>query len=113
MRRLTKRVLDHFRPSFVATVRERKKQYACLGVEVLEGRCVPATASGVLSGVAFIDADGNGVHAATEPVLPGVPVTLSGTTTQGGAFTPVTAITDGAGAFQFLNVLPGTYHLKA
>jgi cyclophilin family peptidyl-prolyl cis-trans isomerase len=83
-----------------------------LALEQLEDRLAPANASGMLSGTAFIDANGNGGFDPGEVTLPGVPVTLTGTTTQA---TPVsaTASTDGKGAFSFLNVLPGTYQLSA
>src|SRR5262245_61536521 len=92
----------------------RARLRARLAVEVLEDRSLPSgNASGVLSGVAFIDASGDGVHQANEPVLPGVPVTLAGTPSHGGDAVNVVATTDANGAFSFLNILPGTYHLSA
>ena len=82
-----------------------------LGVETLEDRCVPAgTATGMVSGVAFADFNGNHVHEAREVVLPGVHATLTGKTTLGSAVS-VSATTDANGAYSFLNVQPGTYQL--
>jgi cyclophilin family peptidyl-prolyl cis-trans isomerase len=84
-----------------------------LRFEQLEDRCVPsANFSGVISGTAFIDANSNGVLDPGETTLPGVSVTLSGSTNQG---TPVNVVatTDANGAFTFQNVLPGTYSVSA
>jgi cyclophilin family peptidyl-prolyl cis-trans isomerase len=80
-------------------------------LEALEDRSLLSVAgTGTVSGVVFVGAgDTPGANAA---VLPGVPVTLTGTTTLGGAVdTPAT--TGANGNYQFLNVLPGTYQVQA
>src|SRR5437870_1393647 len=84
-----------------------------LQLEGLEERALmTATASGVISGVAFADANANGKRDPGELGFSGLAVTLTGNTNQG---TPikVTASTDGDGAFSFLNVLPGSYQLSS
>jgi len=91
----------------------RRQRRARLELEVLENRTLlTATPSGTISGVAFVDVNNNGVREASEAKLPGIPVTLSGSTTTG---TPVNAstTTDGDGAYNFLFVLPGTYQITA
>jgi cyclophilin family peptidyl-prolyl cis-trans isomerase len=82
-------------------------------LEALEDRSLLATGlTGSISGTVFVDANANGVRAANEATLPGVPVTLTGTTTQGVA-ARATATTDANGGYQFLNVLAGTYQVQA
>src|SRR5262249_17001292 len=84
-----------------------------LELEYLENRCVPsANASGVISGFAFADTNNNGVFNSGEPTLPGLTLTLTGNTSQG---TPdgTTATTDATGAYNFANVLPGTYGISS
>ncbi|HEV2948596.1 MAG TPA: peptidylprolyl isomerase [Gemmataceae bacterium] len=84
-----------------------------LQLEALEDRCVPsANASGVISGLAFADTNNNGIFNSGEATLPGISLTLTGKTSQG---TPVstTTTTDAAGAYNFANVLPGTYGISS
>src|SRR5262249_43279297 len=83
-----------------------------LALEALEDRVVPANASGVFSGTAFIDVNGTGQFGAGDFVLPAQQITLTGTTVQG---TPISAVatSDANGSYTFLNVLPGTYQLSA
>jgi cyclophilin family peptidyl-prolyl cis-trans isomerase len=107
-------MLSRVKRFFQATpIRKASKQaYARLHIDVLEGRVVPATASGVVTGSAFIDANSNGVFDASELTIPGASITLTGTTTQSVAVN-VTAVTDANGAFRFDNVLPGNYQVQA
>jgi cyclophilin family peptidyl-prolyl cis-trans isomerase len=64
-----------------------------------------------LSGVAYIDAARTGAFQQGDPVLSGVPVTLTGTTYLGTMINPTTT-TDAHGAFQFTQVPNGTYQLS-
>ena len=56
------------------------------------------------------DLDGNGIQNAGEPGIPGVTVTLTGTT-GGGASVTLTTTTNGIGEYLFSNLQPGTYKL--
>lgn len=82
-------------------------------IELLEDRCVPATANfGTVTGVVFIDANGNGVKDKTEAVLPGVSVTLVGTSTstdpmKGNGAIKVTAVTNALGVYKITGVPEG------
>ena len=68
------------------------------------GELVP----GGISGRVYYDRDGDGVQNGTEPGLPGVTVTLSGTDTNGNTVSK-TAVTGPAGDYSFPNLAPGTY----
>lgn len=83
-----------------------------LGVEILEDRAVPADASGIVTGTAFLDANGNGVFDAADANVQGISVSLVGTTSQSTAIN-VTAVSDLNGNFKIDNILPGTYTLSA
>jgi cyclophilin family peptidyl-prolyl cis-trans isomerase len=84
-----------------------------LQLEALEDRTLlSANASGVVTGVAFVDSNQNGTRDPQEFVIPGITMTLSGTTSQGSQVS-ATAATDANGAFTFQNVQPGTYQLNA
>ena len=72
-----------------------------------------AAASGTVSGVAYIDANGNEKFDSGELTLPGVVITLTGTTAVQNTQVHVTATTNASGDFTFLNVLPGTYSLQS
>ncbi len=83
-----------------------------LEFETLEDRCVPSTASGVISGVAFVDALGKGSFTSTDATLPGINLTLAGKTDFQQIPVSVTTTTDANGAYTFANVLPGTYGIS-
>jgi cyclophilin family peptidyl-prolyl cis-trans isomerase len=86
-------------------------------LEWLEDRLTPATtgftstAPGVITGLVFVDSNNNGVHDPGELVVPGVSVTLTGTTNQGQPVN-VSTTTDANGAYTFFQISPGTYTLS-
>jgi protocatechuate 3,4-dioxygenase beta subunit len=61
-----------------------------------------------LSGVVFVDTDGDGVQDAGETGIPGVDITLTGTDLFG-APVATTATTAFGGTYSFAGLLPGTY----
>ena len=84
-----------------------------LTFERLEDRTTPtATGTGTITGVAFLDGNGNGIFDAGEVVMPAVQVTLTGATVPGAAV-KIAGNTAANGFFSFANVLPGTYELTA
>jgi SdrD B-like domain len=70
------------------------------------GELPPTT--GVISGAVYVDSDDNGVLAPTEEPIPGVTVTLTGTTSDGKTVT-LTTTTDANGTYRFNGLAPGTY----
>jgi cyclophilin family peptidyl-prolyl cis-trans isomerase len=93
--------------------RDRASSGARPRLEVLEDRSVPsAVAPGALSGLAFIDHNGNGVFDSGEVALPGLSVTLTGTTSAGQSVN-ASAVTDAGGVYVFQNVRAGTYSLSS
>ncbi|MCI0685450.1 MAG: carboxypeptidase regulatory-like domain-containing protein, partial [Gemmataceae bacterium] len=62
-----------------------------------------------LSGFVYHDANNNGVKDANEEGIAGVTITLTGADDLGQV--NKTATTNSAGAYQFLNLRPGTYHV--
>lgn len=117
MRRLTWKLRELLRATMTrrAGLRRRRLPVASvITLETMEPRSLPtATASGVISGVAFIDAgDVNGNRDSGELTVRGVPVRLTGSTSQGTSVN-VTTTTTASGAYTFGNVLPGTYRLTA
>jgi cyclophilin family peptidyl-prolyl cis-trans isomerase len=110
------KIWDYLRTSTSAKQR-KNRQSVRLAVEVLEDRSVPSAtgggmASGVVSGRMYVDTNHNGMFNVGEPILPGVAVTLSGSTSQN-VVVNATATTDINGSFTFNNVLPGSYHIQA
>ncbi|MBI3411003.1 MAG: peptidylprolyl isomerase [Planctomycetes bacterium] len=85
-------------------------------LEALEDRFTPAGGvlnplpPGVISGLVFADSNNNNLRDAGENILPGVSITLSGTTRQGAPINQST-VSDATGVFSFLQVPAGTYQL--
>ena len=67
---------------------------------------VPLVSTG---GTVYEDTNGNGVKDGTEPGIPNVTITLTGTSVVGGVITPKTAITGTDGTYTFTGLTPGTY----
>ncbi len=70
------------------------------------GETTPAT--GVFNGMVYVDTNNNGIQDPDEPGLPGVTITLTGTTTDGTTVTR-TVVTDSSGQYIFRDLKPGTY----
>jgi hypothetical protein len=66
--------------------------------------------TGVISGSVYVDTNNNGIRDANEVGVPGVVVTLTGTTTAGAAVTH-TAMTADDGTYSFINLIGGKYQL--
>jgi hypothetical protein len=62
-----------------------------------------------IHGAKFNDLNGNGEWDEGEPGVPGLTVTLTGTTGKGETIEPVTTTTSGDGTFSFVNLWPGDY----
>ncbi|OYP37519.1 Ig-like domain-containing protein [Rhodopirellula sp. MGV] len=86
---------------------DRRRTRRGMLLESLENRVVMDAS---LSGVVFIDSDGNGSQGSSEDGLPGVEITLTGTTT-GGQSVEESMLTDGNGNFRFEGLAAGTYRL--
>jgi hypothetical protein len=67
---------------------------------------VPIVSTG---GAVFEDTNGNGKKDTGEPAVPGVTITLTGTSAVTGAITPKTTTTDSSGNYTFSGLTPGTY----
>ncbi len=64
-----------------------------------------------LSGAVFVDSNDNGTFDTGETGIAGVTITLAGTDTHGNAVN-LTTTTGTGGAYQFTNLVPGTYSLS-
>lgn len=64
---------------------------------------------GSISGIVYLDANGNGVQDAREPGIPGVTVFLDANRNGVLDLGEQTATTDGSGRYAFSGLLPGTY----
>jgi cyclophilin family peptidyl-prolyl cis-trans isomerase len=115
MRRLARKLKDLIASSATSrgVARGGRRPARRLELEVLEERSLlSANASADLTGFAFIDINGNGVRDAGEAVVPGVQLTITGTTDQGTSVNQ-TVTTDANGSYSFLGATPGTYHLQS
>lgn len=70
-----------------------------------------ALAPARLSGEVYLDLDADGERGPEDPGLAAVSLALTGVQSNGEALPERAAVTDGAGAFEFTNLLPGTYTL--
>lgn len=114
MLRRIKRLWDRFQWRFgqIGVSRARRGR-AVLTLEGLEDRTTPsALFTGTISGVVFADPSSSQAFNSLDSTLPGVLVTLTGTTTFDSTAIDQTATTGSNGTYQFLNVLPGTYQLS-
>lgn len=116
LRHVARSVWHQFGPRAAGT-RPKSSRTARLELEALDSRTLPtANAGGVVRGVAFIDANGNGTREPTEAVLPGAALTLTSTALagpNGPSSLSVTVVTNGVGAFKIDNLVTGTYQLGA
>jgi len=69
------------------------------------------TSNGSLSGVAYVDLNGNGTRDNNEPLLAGVIITLAGVDGSGNPLPSRTVITGADGTYTFGDLAPGTYSL--
>jgi cyclophilin family peptidyl-prolyl cis-trans isomerase len=112
MRRWTRK-LWHYLSSGATAPRRTPVRRARLELEYLEERTVLSTAnaSGTLTGVAFLDSNGNHAHDPGELTMAGVKVVLTGKVTSTNAAVSVSTTTNASGAYSFNNVLPGSYSI--
>lgn len=110
---LAARLRDLFRSSASRGTRPvRRPATARLELVALEERSLlAANASGAVTGFVFVDSNRNNVRDAGERGLPGVDVTLLGTSNGGNVRALSTTAADGS--FRFDNVQPGTYTANA
>ena len=83
----------------------------CAESETFETRILPS-GSGVLTGVAFIDANDSHTKDTNELLVPGLTVHLTGTADDSSTV-DVQATADSQGMFQFISIPAGTYSLTA
>jgi cyclophilin family peptidyl-prolyl cis-trans isomerase len=107
VQRLARAIRQLFRQQ--STSRRPAERRARPQLLALEERWVPA---GIVTGVAFIDLNHNGVRDAAETALPGITVTLHGQTTAGQP-TSVTTTTNANGQFLFNRLHAGSYQVVA
>lgn len=99
------------RKAFKSRVARKVPARPRLTLEALEDRTLPAVGTGLISGLAFVDANGNGLRDSGEAAIRGVTLRLTGATDQGTGVA-TTCVTDTNGAYKFDNVLPGSYQLS-
>jgi hypothetical protein len=97
----------------VPTRRPRSRR---LAFEVLNDRITPTCGCTLppsqISGLVYVDQDGDGVADDTEPRLTGVTITLTGKSADGDKVS-MTATTDAGGIYMFQGLEAGTYKIKA
>jgi hypothetical protein len=81
---------------------------AVLGASQAAGVLEAYTPSSI-AGYVFLDTNSNGKLDSGETVLPGVTLTLTGTSSVGGQAVSQTTTTNSAGAYSFSNLTPGVY----
>ncbi|MCI0641833.1 MAG: peptidylprolyl isomerase [Gemmataceae bacterium] len=113
MFRLTSKIWRFLATKSQPVSRKKSRPSRRLELEPLEERALlDGNASGIVTGVAFIDQNSNGTFDAQEVIVPGVTINLTGSTDQN---LPVSAsaVTGADGSYLIDNVLPGNYQLSA
>ncbi|NLE37509.1 MAG: tandem-95 repeat protein, partial [Pirellulaceae bacterium] len=95
--------------TFTYTIRDNDGQQATATVTVTVTADTSA-GNASIAGFAYLDANGDGAKNTVEVGIPGVLVTLTGTTTGGSSVTR-TVLTGDDGSFVFANLAAGTYSL--
>lgn len=88
--------------------RRRRRVFNVSGPEQLETRRMLTSE---ISGVVFYDTNEDGNHDEAETGVPGVLVTLTGTTTDGGDSVTRRYLTEADGSYVFADLEPGTYEV--
>jgi hypothetical protein len=93
----------------------RRRRPRCLNVECLDDRITPTCGCELppsqISGLVYVDQNGNGLAEDTEPRLAGITVSLKGKSADGD-HVKLTATTDAGGIYMFQGLEAGTYKLK-
>lgn len=107
-------ILQFTTPAAVATTTVAPATTAPPATTVAPGTTAPASTvpvqnssvSGSITGTVWFDLDKDDQKDATEPWIPGITISLTGSTVP-------SVVTDIAGSFRFLGLVPGTYVVKA
>jgi cyclophilin family peptidyl-prolyl cis-trans isomerase len=119
MRRLAKKIWKFLHNRHHTPVRQKPTARSRWRprLEALEDRLTPSTAGfpstapAVLTGSVYVDSNNNNIRDPGELGVPGMNVTLAGTTNQGTAVN-LSAVTDATGTFTFFQLAPGTYRVS-